>query len=323
MLDALRFVASAVARKDFIPELTHFKIRDGRVTGFNGQIALSSPIDVDLNVQPQAVNLINAIRVCEGPISLAVTASGKLTVRTDKFKSHINCLPEDSSHFVYPEGETIEIGESFLDGIKAVAPIMGVDASRPWAMGIKLAANSMVATNNVMLVEYWHGSELPVDVVIPAAAVNELLRINEAPQRVQLTENSISFWFEGDRWMRTQLLLGGSWPMDRLNELLGGDAGNQTAIPENFAEQVETLKQFLGERGTVYLTPEGAATSKDDGEGTSVAIALPGIEGMQAYHHRQMTLLTEVADTIDWTNYPRPCMFRRGRLRGAIIGQRL
>jgi hypothetical protein len=31
MLDALKFVKGAVAKKDFVPELTHFRITGGRV----------------------------------------------------------------------------------------------------------------------------------------------------------------------------------------------------------------------------------------------------------------------------------------------------
>lgn len=325
MLDALRFVASAVAKKDFVPELTHFKIEAGRVTGFNGQIALSSPIDVDLDVRPQATQLINAIRSCEGVISLSMTPSGRLTVRDEKFRAHIPCLAEDTALFVSPEGETVTLGAGFMDGLRAVSPVMGVDASRPWAMGVKLAKQSMVATNNVMLVEYWHGDNIPLDVVLPAAAVNELLRINEAPQRVQVTENSISFWFEGDRWLRSQLLLGGAWPMDRLNAIMGMDANNPQPLPADLGDQVEALKAFLGERQTVYVAGDALSTSAEEGEGAAVTVELPGVGDMQAYHYKQLTLLAEVAETIDWSAYPQPCMFRGkgGRLRGAIIGQRL
>lgn len=324
MLDALRFVASAVAKKDFVPELTHFKIKDGRVTGFNGQISLSSPIDVGLDIQPAAVSLIAAIRACPDTITLNMTAAGRLAVRSGAFKAFIPCLPDEPTHFVAPEGDTVELGENFLAGIKAVAPVMGVDASRPWAMGIKLAGASLVATNNVMVIEYWHGQEIPLDVVIPAAAINELLRIDEAPTRVQVTESSISFWFEGDRWMRSQILLGGSWPIERLNQIMSGDEGNQQALPVELKEQVETLKPFLGDKTTCFVTSEGISTAQIEGaEGAAIAIPLAGVTEMQAYSYRQLVLLAEVAKTIDWTNYPSPCMFRNERVRGAIIGQRL
>lgn len=324
MLDALRFVASAVAKKDFVPELTHFKIAAGRVTGFNGQIALSSPIDVDLDIRPQALALIAAIRACPGVIALGVTAAGRLGVRSEGFRAYVQCLADDHAHFVQPEGETVELGEHFMAGIKAVAPIMGVDASRPWSMGIKLSKQTMLATNNVMLAEFWHGANIPIDVVIPAAAVAELLRIGETPLRAQVTDTSLSFWFEGDRWMRTQLLIGGSWPVDKIDKILSLDGSEQMPVPAAFAETVERLKPFLEkERNTVYVTAEGLSTSLAEGDGAGESLPMPGVTQPQAYHHRQLTLLAEVAQTIDWRNYPQPCIFQADRLRGAIIGQRI
>lgn len=325
MLDALRFVASAVAKKDFVPELTHFKIKGGRVTGFNGQIALSSDIDVDLDVQPAAVSLINAIRSCPGNIALHVTPSGKLAVRSGAFKAYVNCLSDEHALFVEPEGDTVDLGPNFMDGIRALAPIMGIDASRPWAMGIKLAGQSMFATNNVMLGEYWHGADIPVDVVIPSPAIAELLRVGEAPTRVQVTGTSISFWFGDGRWMRTALLVAEGWPVAKLQDVLSGSKGEQLPFPAGFFDHVEALKAFLTERGTVFLTSTGMSTMAADGEGAGFDIEIPGVTDMQAYHHRQLMLLSEVADTIDWSAYPRPCMFRGagGRLRGALVGQRV
>ena len=58
-------------------------------------------------------------------------------------------------------------------------------------MGIKVMSGSMFATNNVMLAVYWHGADLPVDVVIPSIAVEELLRINEVPTKIHALYNFI------------------------------------------------------------------------------------------------------------------------------------
>lgn len=324
MLDALRFVASAVAKKDYVAELTHFKIKDGRVTGFNGVIALSTDIDVDLDIQPLASKLIAAVKACNSAIALSMTAAGKLAVRSGSFKSFVDCLPDDHLNtFVEPDGESIDLGPGFMDAIKAVAPVMGVDASRPWFMGVKLQGASAFATNNVMLVEYWHGTPLPFDVVIPTVAINELLRIGETPTRVQITDRSLSFWFGEKRWLRTALLEGGAWPTDRMAQILGASTGEQLPIDPAFAEAVAKLKPFLGDSGTIFLSADKLATARNDDEGTSVEAPATGLLEMQAYHHQQLVILCEVAKTIDWTAYPGPCMFQGGALRGALVGQRV
>lgn len=323
MLDPLRFVATAVAKKDYVQDLTHFRIMGGRVTGFNGVISLSSPIDVDLDIFPNAVKMLAAIRACPDTITLNMTPAGKLAVRSGKFRSYVDCLTEQSATFVDPEGDEIDVGPQFLAGIRALAPVMGIDASRPWAMGIRIQSQTMLATNNVMLAEYWHGTDLPFDVVIPDVCITELLRINEPPEKVQVTPHSISFLFSGGRWMRSSLIEGSGWPSAKMDEILSLSTGEQLEFSEGFFEAIATLKPFLGEAGTVFLSNDRVSTSQHDGEGTSVEVAATGQSEMQAYHHRQLTLLGQVAKTIDWTAYPRPCMFRGERLRGALVGQRI
>lgn len=325
MLDALRFVASAVAKKDYIPELTHFRIKGERVTGFNGIVALSSDIDCDIDTCPNATKLIAAIRACpEETIALNMTPANKLAVKSGRFKSFVDCLIDEPAVFVEPEGVDISISEHFLPGIKRLAPLMGIDASRPWSMGIRINGQSLFVTNNTMLVEYWVGDSFPLDVVIPAAAVAELIRIDEHPTKVQLTETSISFWFGEKRWMRSQLLEASAWPTDIVTKILAGITPIKQHFPfaEGFFEAVETLKPFVEEAGTIYISPEKLATSKTEGEGTSVDLTT-GVSEIQAYHHRNLMLLSEAATAIDWSTYPKPCYFTAERLRGAIVGQRV
>lgn len=323
MLDALRFVATSVAKKDYIPALTHFKIVDGRVTGFNGTISLSSDIDVDLNVFPNATKLIAAINACNETIALSMTPAGRLAVTSGKFRAYIDCLPEVPDVFVQPEGETIDLGSNFLPGLKAISHVMGVDASRPWAMGVKLEESSMLATNNVMIAEYWHGTRIPLDVIIPAVAVEELIRINQEPTKVQVTRNSISFWFSETRWLRSALIDPSEWPRERIGNILSRPIENQIEFGEGFFEAVEKLKPFLNEHNAVYMTSKGVSTSSDAGTGSSVDIEVKGVTEMQAYHFQQLRILSKIAKTIDWTSYPAPCTFAGDRLRGVLVGQRV
>jgi len=44
MLKELRFVQGAVAKKDFVPAMTHFRIEKGTVRSFNGNLAICSPL---------------------------------------------------------------------------------------------------------------------------------------------------------------------------------------------------------------------------------------------------------------------------------------
>lgn len=336
MLDDVRFTIAAVAKKSFsgTEELTHFRIQDGRISGFDGQLALSSPIGVDLDVRPAAKPFLDAVRQCEGPIAMHVTPAGRLCVRAGAFKVFVDCLAETGHYVDEPHGEPVTLSEPFYTGLARLSPLMGVDASRPWAMGIKVHGPCLLATNNVMVGQWYHGCTFPYDVVIPDRAVNELLRIGQAPESVQVTPTTLTFHFPGGRWLRTTLMEGGEWPVDRLEATMDA-VGNGTPepLPAGFADALANLKPFLPKDPAVYVRPGSLATSAEDEAGAAVqlqvaegtAAALVGAPELACYSYRQLELLAQVATAVDWRNYPAPCTFSHNGepLRGLLVGRRM
>jgi len=318
MREELNFVKGAVARKDFVPELTHFSIEDGRVIGFNGDMALSAPIGVDIRAKPHAQTFIKAVNACEGETAISLTKAGKLSIKSGKFRALVPCLaPDHPSRFIIPEGAIVSLGKNFLDCIRTLAPFQGVDISRPWSTGILLRSGSALATNNICLVEYWHGNELPFPINIPRPAIAELLRINEHPTKVQVARNSISFHFDGGRWLRTQLLAI-DWP-DMVDKVLAAE-GNPKEIPTDFFSAVEKLKPFTDDSARVFFTKTGIATSYEPEEATSVEVS--GLPDGACFNHAMLSLLSGAAERVDFSSYPRPCKFEGKQLRGVIIGLR-
>lgn len=317
MKAALNFVKGAVARKDFVPELTHFNISDGRIVGFNGDMAISSPIGVDIRAKPHAQTFIKAVNSAQEEVALSLTQAGRLSLKSGKFRALIDCLPDNAERFVIPEGEVIEIGENFLDCIKTLSRFQGVDASRPWSSGILLRSGSALATNNICLVEYWHGTTLPFPVNVPRQAITEIIRIGENPKKVQATRNSISFHFSGNRWLRTQLL-NTEWPeqVDRILEC----EGRPKVVAPGLFDALETLKPFVDDNARVFFTAQGIATSFEPEKATTVDIE--GLHAGACFHHAMLSLLDGVADKIDFSTYPKPCKFQGDKLRGVIVGLR-
>ncbi len=316
MLTSLKFCAGSIAKKDFVIDLKHFAIQDGFIRGFNGTLALGSPIPFDINCHPNAEQLIKAVSKCDDTIQLSLTKAGRLSVKSGVFKAFIDCVQGETNH-VEPEGSFVEFdGELVLKGIQACAAFIGSDASRPWANGILIKGQSMFATNNVMLVEYWLGAEFPITVNIPKAAIREMQRINEPPIGAQVTENSITFHYTNDRWLRTQLYAT-EWP--NLSKVLDRPS-TQLPMDERIFVGLEAVKSFTDKMGTIFLMPDELRTHQDEQEGAGFAIEGFGFEGK--YNIEMLNLLKDTATTIDWSTYPGPCMFQGDRIRGAIIGMR-
>jgi DNA polymerase III sliding clamp (beta) subunit (PCNA family) len=318
MFNALKFCQGSVAKKDFLPALTHFVIEHGRVRGYNGVIALCSPIPFDIACKPRADKLIKAIAACKDTVQLSLTPTGRLAVKSGKARVYVDCVEGDTAHAM-PEGAFFQLnGEALLEGLKAVAPFIGDDASRRWANGVLVENQSVFATNNITLVQYWVGFNLPRSLVIPRDAVKEMLRIGEAPTSAQLAQNSITFHYENDRWLRTQLYDSAAWP--NLASILDTPS-SQGAIEETWKEALETIKPFVDKLGRVLFQQQRIATHDSDSEGAQFDMPeLIGVDGI--YNIDMLELIIGVAKTIDWSTYPRPCLFQGGKLRGAIIGMR-
>lgn len=316
MLSSLKFVQGAVAKKDFVPALNHFRIEGGRVKGYNGMIALSGPIDLDLSITPKALEFTKAIQACTDTISMHLTPAGRLSIKSGRFKAFVDCI-EEPFPGVEPEGAEVKLDGTFLEVIKQLAPFIAEDASRPWARGILFRGSSAFATNNVVLVERWLGYNFPVTINVPKQAVTELLRINEEPERLQVTENNVTFHFSGNRWLRTQTY-SLEWP--DVSRVLD-QPGTPTPPPETLFAAIETLVPFVGELAKIFFMLDGSiATSETEGQGASVKLEPFGAVG--AFNIHQFLLLQGVATEIDLTRYPSPCIFYGDRIRGALVGMR-
>lgn len=317
MLKELKFAMGAVSKKDFLPALTHFRIEDGKVRSFNGTLALCTPIALDIACTPKAEPLVKAIQHCDETVSLSITPTGKLSVKSGGFKALIECVKEETPH-VLPEGDMFEIdGTSLLKALQTLAPLIGDDASRPWSNGILLKDSSAFATNNIILAEYWVGSPFPITCNVPRMAIREMLRIGEPPIAAQATDKSITFHYPDQRWIRTALYET-DWP--DLQKVLNVES-NACPIEELIFAGVEKLKPFADAMGRVFFQNGAMTTHLEQGEGASFAIEGFGYQG--AYQMAMLSLLQGIAQTIDFTRYPAPCPFFGERLRGAIVGMRM
>lgn len=317
MLADLKFVQGAVARKNMVPEMTHFLLEAGRVTAFNGSLALSSPIDCSIDCSPKAEILLKAIQNCEDTVALSLTAAGKLRVQSGKMKVLVDCI-ERSLEPIQPEGAEVPIdGAALVKAFQTLEPFIGDDASRPWANGVLLSGGSAYATCNVILAQYWLGYELPNVVNVPHSAIREVIRIGEPPIAVQMTDKSITFKYESERWIRTQLLPT-DWPKDRMHSVL--DIPNKPEpVDQRLFDAIQKIKPFTDKSGRIVFRDGVVRTHDDDEEGGQCSIPAMNIDGV--YTLEIFMALKGVATHADFRNWPNPCAFFGHQLRGVIIGR--
>lgn len=321
MLTDLKFCMGAVAKKDLVPAMKHFNITDGFVRSYNGIVGLCAPISCDIDCNPRADALYNAIENCGEVIALSMTPGGKLSVKSGKFRSLVPCI-EDTVEHPQPEGLDIDInGAGLIQAFKILEPIIGDDAARPWQAGVLLKNGCAYATNNVVAVEYWVGSDFGFGTTanIPAQAIREVLRVGEEPTHLQIAENTVTFHYASGRWIRTQLL-STEWP-DFQALLNPGLQCNHTEIEPAVWEACERLKKFTDAKmgDAIYFEGGEAFTHRDREQGSSYLCESVRWTGI--YNRVMLSLIQPLATTADFTTWPKPAFFFGDRLRGAIVGR--
>lgn len=319
MLNALKFVQGAVAKKDFVPSLTHFCIRNRSVLGFNGSLGLSSPIDVDFEVFPRAEQFVKAIAACSETIALHIDEkSKKLVVRSGTFRTFVDCHTTDSYPQIQPEGESVKLDKSLLPALKHLEPFIAEDASRPWACGVLFDGESAYSTNNIVLLQYWLGYKFPCRVNIPANAVRELLRIGEDPVSLQMTERRLVFHYSDGRWLSTQVI-DRPWPdVSTIFDKLSG--AQLWPFTNEFFEALAKLEPFADDLKKCYMLGDRISTVPDPSVGgASIKIAAP-MTG--CYNIKQLMNLQGVVDAAGFDTYPAPAAIFGKVSRGIIVGFR-
>jgi DNA polymerase III sliding clamp (beta) subunit (PCNA family) len=317
MLDVLKFVKGAVSKKDFVPALTHFRIADGRVTGYNGKLCLSAPIALDVDCCPKALPFVKAIEACDETAQLHVTPTGKLSIRSGKFRAHVETLDVDVFPDVRPEGLPVDIDGKLLPALRTMYDFISEDASRPWSVGLLMNGDSVFATNNVIVAEMWLGYHFPYRVNVPRYAIKEMIRIGEEPVGLQLSATSMTVHYSEGRWMRAQLI-DVDWP-NAADLLDSKSTGVAHPFPAGFFEALEKLAPFVDEANRVYLLGDRVSTAQEEGSSVDVA-GLPAAAAL--FNHAMLSLLHGTAHSIDFTAYPAPVPWYGDNVRGLIMGMR-
>lgn len=319
MINALRFVQGAVTDKDYVPELSHFRINSGHIMGFNGRLSLCSPIDLDFDVSPKASTFTKALMSCGDNVALSLTPNGRLSVRSDGFRVYVECL-EDYAFNYYPVGDPYPVPPGFIDGLKSVFAFVGQDASRPWSMAVHLNGGSLYATNNIVAVQYWLGGETPT-VTIPHNAVKELLRIGQEPISMQSDGFSLTFWYGQGKWLRTQLVEA-KWPLEQFKSIFDKATDAETEpVNEELFRGLEKLKPFTTSSGVSRIFLLGDRIVTDTTDDTGAVFEVEGLPSERAFNRNMLALVGTVAQRINLE--AEPAFFTGDRIRGVLMGMKV
>lgn len=321
MIETLNFVRGAVSSGDaVIPVLTHFCIYAGRIQGANGRLYIDAPLaDIKFETVVPAERFLRAIDSCGSNAKLRFTDAGRLVVEKKPFRAMLPTQKLDSFPRGIPsKGERIKLkdADGLLATLRQLRPFIANDAERAWASTILFEEGTAYSSTNAMIAMMTCKTFGDRQVQLPVFAVDELLRIGEAPSSYSSDDTGITFYFEekaGSPWLKTQRIAA-EWPVETARDWLKRE-GEYRKIPEHLDAAVEKLLPFCPDPKfpVVHFKGKTISTAKGDTEAEIDGFDLGGEASFHAENLLPMLRHTEEIAITD-----RAALFKGKNFKGVL-----
>jgi len=292
LLTALEF-CSCVTEKLGASYETHIGLRGNWAIAFNGIVAAGSPITEDLTCHPHNLLLIEALSKCDDNFSLTQLDNDRLSVKSGKFKAVIPCLDPNLMQSAIPDPMIVGISNKFKEAVEAVGVLASENAQHVLTASVLMNGQSVISTNRVMLLEYWHGLDLPPNIPLPKQFVAALVKQKKNLIGFGFSRSSATFYFDDNCWLRTQLY-SDEWP--DVGNILNRQA-NLWPIDPNFFKAVEAIIPF-SEDGNIYSDTNLLMSHADHSVGAT--FECNGIPKGFVYPAKQLMIMKPYVRKIDF-----------------------
>lgn len=248
LIAAMKFLSPAQSKTGTVGE-TFCNICNKWAAASNGVLTIATPIEEDVEACPQWALFLDALNRVSGDMTLTAISSGMLAVTSGDFRGVVPCAPPDQVFISPPDEAAAVIDDRIKQAFEAVLKVPNEQSQQAVKAGILLQANSVVATNGAIIFEYWHGIDLPPNLLIPKAAAQAVVKSGKTLARLGFSQTSVTFWFEDYSFIKTQMF-DAQYP--EYEGVISCDYSAMWPVPEKFFEAVAAVSQF-SENGNVYF----------------------------------------------------------------------
>lgn len=315
-LEAITFVGS-VLKDTGTPSETHIYLKNNWAVAFNGILAAGTPIENDISACPNYFLFQQAVAKCGADLTIA-QLDNKLTVKSEKFKATIPCIDPELINIGGYDEATISVNDEFKKALEIVAPLVNENGQHIYNVSILLNGQSVISTENgSVILEAWHGNDLPTNLSIPKSVVEPLAKTTKKLVGFGYSDFSITFHFEDKSFIKTQLFKE-QWP--DVARILNADS-KPFETPKELFEGVAAITSFSND-GLCYFDTDVIRSHKDENIGASYNVS--GLPRGPIFSIKQLNVLKEHMKMIDFfchgPNGPMT-MFYGDKVRGVIAGR--
>ena len=214
LLQALQFIA--VAQRAVGNDMErHCMLYAHYATAFNGLIAAGMRIEEDLQCCPHTVKLIAALENCGEGYNIGHVAQDRLMVASGDFTASIPLIDGSVLQWAMPDPKQIVVDDTLKAAMFAVVGVVNDKAERVHESAVLMQSRTCAATDGIVILEAWHGWDLPPNILLPKACVVALNKARKQLIGIGFGDTTVTFWFEDQSWIRTQRYLA-EWPKSTL-----------------------------------------------------------------------------------------------------------
>lgn len=316
--EALQFL-SLVTSKTGTPYQTHIKLISKWAVAFNEIIAAGQPIEEDITACPHAETLNEALKKCGASFEVSQPDQHRLVFKNAKFRANVPCIDPNLLFIGSIDGKDFDINQSFVDALTAIN-VMPYDegGDKVYPKSILMWGPSIIACDGAMVLEYWHGLDLPVNIAIPKSFITILGKIKKKPVKLGNSQSTLTIHYEDESWIRTQLYKA-DWPdvrpiFDRKSYPL--------PVPEGFFQGLASVAPFSTD-GSVHFRAGAILSHASEDAGASYAV--PGLEAGPIYSAEQLLMCQPFMEHVDFyaksDHNSLMMMFHNAKCRGALMAR--
>lgn len=314
--EALQFL-TLITKPEGSPSETHILLVNNWAVGNNDIIAAGQQIDSDIYACPHANTLAEALLKCGQQFSIALIDQHRLALQSEKFRAIVPCLDPTLLHIGNIDPPIAPINDDFKKALEAVNVFSVENGQEVYLLSILMNGQSVFSTNGVMLLEYWHGIDLPPNIAIPNSFARALCKTPKKLAKFGFSHNSVTFYFEDESWLKTQLFAK-EWPP--LTDILNTPARLQP-LPTGFFDALTAVAPFTAD-SYVHFDQDCLRSHASADVGASYSIA--GIPKGPIFNAKWLKLCQPFMEQVDFQcegNLRKMMLFQGGNVRGAIAGK--
>lgn len=280
-------------------------------------LGVGEKIVEDLNACPNAYTLEAALAKCGESLSITQLEQ-KLSIKSDKFRALIPCLPSENMPRSFPDAPCARIDDRLKASISAVASLALESQDHIIAASLLIHEGTVTATDNRVIIQHWNGLDLPPNLALPKAIIQPLIKNPKSLAKFGYSNSSCTFYFEDDSWIKSQFYAT-RWP--EVGSILDKKC-NPWTLPEDFYTAVKALEPF-SETGQVYFDTNKLLSHPEDTAGASYEVY--GLPKGPVFNIKQLKMIEPFVKTIDFMaegqHGSKMLLFFGENVRGGIAGR--